>query len=89
MQNQPLAKDANGRSNFVIFGTAEDDEGGEHGGANLTDSILVLSVDQAKKDAYMISLPRDLWVTYADTCTVGNQGKLNAAYYCASVFWHL
>lgn len=84
VQNQPLKKDANGRSNFVIFGTAEDDDGGAHGGANLTDSILVLSVDQAKKDAYMISLPRDLWVTYAETCTVGNQGKLNAAYFCAS-----
>jgi polyisoprenyl-teichoic acid--peptidoglycan teichoic acid transferase len=84
VQSQPLKTDANGRSNFVIFGTAEDDEGGEHGGANLTDSIMVLSVNQTTKDAYMISLPRDLWVTYADTCTVGNQGKLNAAYYCAS-----
>lgn len=84
VQNQPLKKDANGRSNFVVFGTAEDDENGEHGGANLTDSIMVLSVDQVKKDAYMISLPRDLWVTYEETCTVGNQGKLNAAYFCAS-----
>lgn len=84
VQNQPLKKDANGRTNFVVFGTAEDDENGEHGGANLTDSIMVLSVDQVKKDAYMISLPRDLWVTYEETCTVGNQGKLNAVYFCAS-----
>ena len=84
VQNQPLKEDKNGRSNFVIFGTAEDDEGGEHGGANLTDSIMVLSINQKKKDAYMLSLPRDLWVKYAETCTVGNQGKLNAAYFCAS-----
>ena len=84
VQSQPLKEDANGRSNFVIFGTAEDDEGGEHGGANLTDSIMVISVDQDKKDAYMISLPRDLWVDYAETCTVGNQGKINAVYFCAS-----
>jgi LCP family protein required for cell wall assembly len=84
VQNQPLKTDANGRSNFVIFGTAEDDEGGNHGGANLTDSIMLLSVDQTNKNAYMISLPRDLWVEYADTCWVGNQGKLNAAYSCAS-----
>lgn len=76
VQNQPLKKDANGRSNFVVFGTAEDDENGEHGGANLTDSIMVLSVDQVKKDAYMISLPLDLWVTYEETCTVGNQASL-------------
>lgn len=84
VQNQPLKEDKNGRSNFLIFGTAEDSEGGNHGGANLTDSIMVLSVNQKKKDAYMLSLPRDLWVAYAETCTVGNQGKLNATYFCAS-----
>lgn len=84
VQNEPLKEDANGRSNFLVFGTAEDDEGGMHGGANLTDSVMVISVDQDKKDAYMISLPRDLWVQYQETCTVGNQGKLNAVYFCAS-----
>ncbi|MGH7217848.1 MAG: LCP family protein [Candidatus Microsaccharimonas sp.] len=88
VQNEPLKEDANGRSNFLVFGTAEDDEGGEHGGANLTDSIMVLSIDQDKKDAYMLSLPRDLWVEYAmpdgGACTVGYQGKLNAQYFCAS-----
>lgn len=84
VQAQALKEDANGRSNFVIFGTAEDDEGGEHGGANLTDSIMLLSVNQKTKDAYMVSLPRDLWVTYDETCTVGNQGKMNAVYFCAS-----
>jgi LCP family protein required for cell wall assembly len=45
---------------------------------------MLLSVDQVNKNAYMLSLPRDLWVTYQDTCWVGNQGKLNAAYSCAS-----
>lgn len=88
VQNQPLKKDENGRSNFLVFGTAEDDEGGKHGGANLTDSIMVVSVDQEKKDAYMLSLPRDLWVSYqmpaGEACTVGYQGKLNAQYFCAS-----
>lgn len=84
IQNQRLKEDENGRSNFVIFGTAEDDEGGEHGGPNLTDSIMVLSIDQDDKNAYMISLPRDMWVEYQETCTVGNQGKLNAVYFCGS-----
>lgn len=83
-QTQPLKKDENGRSNFVIFGTAEDSEGGMHGGANLTDSIMVASIDQDKKDAYLLSLPRDLWVEYEQQCTVGDFGKLNAAYFCAS-----
>lgn len=88
VQNQPLQEDENGRSNFLVFGTAEDDEGGNHGGANLTDSIMVVSIDQDKKDAYMLSLPRDLWVRYkmpqGGMCTVGVQGKLNAQYFCAS-----
>lgn len=84
VKNDPLKEDANGRSNFLIFGTAEDDEGGMHGGANLTDSIMVVSIDQDAHNAYMLSLPRDLWVAYQETCVVGNQGKLNAAYFCAS-----
>ena len=84
VQNEPLKEDANGRSNFLVFGTAEDSEGGTHSGGNLTDSIMVISVDQDKKDAYLISLPRDLWVRYQETCVVGNQGKLNAVYFCAS-----
>ncbi len=80
VQNEPLKEDENGRSNFLIFGT----EAEGHPGADLTDSIMVMSIDQDKKNAFMVSLPRDLWVEYEETCTVGNQGKLNAAYYCAS-----
>lgn len=84
VKNEPLKEDENGRSNFVIFGTAEDDEGGNHDGALLTDSIMVLSIDQDKKDIYMISIPRDLWVEYSEMCSVGFQGKINAAYFCGS-----
>lgn len=84
IQKQALKQDANGRSNFVIFGTAEDDEGGEHGGANLTDSIMVLSVNQEKKDAYMLSIPRDLWVKYGQACLSGYEGKINEVYSCYS-----
>jgi LCP family protein required for cell wall assembly len=80
MQKQPLKQDANGRSNFLIFGTEE--EG--HPGANLTDSIMVLSVNQETKDAFMISIPRDLWVDYGSACTSGYRGKVNAVYTCAS-----
>lgn len=84
IQNEPLQQDENGRTNFLVFGTAEDDEGGTHGGANLTDSIMVISIDQTKKDAYMISLPRDLWVEYQEQCWIGDQGKINGVYTCAS-----
>lgn len=83
-QKQALKEDANGRSNFLIFGTAEDDEGGEHGGANLTDSLMVMSVNQTTKDVFMISIPRDLWVEFGTACLSGYQGKANEIYSCYS-----
>lgn len=84
IQNQPLKKDANGRSNIVIFGTSEDDEGGNHPGAYLTDSIMVVSLSQDKKDAFMFSIPRDLWVKYGQACNAGYEGKINELYGCYS-----
>ena len=86
LNKKPLEKDEYGRTNILIFGTAEDDEG--HGGAMLTDSILILSVDQDRKIASTFSVPRDLWVNYSVTgekqlwCSVGYKGKINATYYC-------
>lgn len=76
-----LKKDIHGRSNILVFGTSEDEEG--HGGAMLTDSIIVLSVDQEKKNARMFSVPRDLWVEYGLNCSKGFAGKINAVYECA------
>lgn len=80
-QNTPLSKDSYGKTNILIFGTSEDDPG--HDGANLTDSIMILSIDQDKKTANMLSIPRDLWVQYDTKCTVGYAGKINATYECA------
>lgn len=85
-QSQPLKTDQNGRSNILIFGTNEDNiEGGvQHDGALLTDSIMVLSVDQKNYDAAMVSIPRDLWVDYGATCMNGYEGRINALYECYS-----
>lgn len=80
IQNQPLKEDANGRSNILIFGTSEDDPG--HEGGDLTDSIMVVSVDQDKKNAYMVSIPRDLYVDYGAVCPEGYRGKINSMYSC-------
>lgn len=84
VQRKPLKQDENGRSNFIIFGTAEDNEGGAHEGGNLTDSLMVLSVDQERKNAYMVSIPRDLWVDFGRACMSGYQGKINEVYSCGS-----
>lgn len=80
-QQQELKKDAHGRSNVLILGSTDDMPGRD--GADLTDSMMVLSVSQEKKDAYMFSIPRDLWVDYGRACFSGYSGKINAFYACA------
>ena len=81
--NTPLKKDSNGRTNILILGTSDDRHDASDNGGWLTDSIMILSIDQEKHDAYMVSVPRDLWVKYGISCDVGNQGKINAFYQCA------
>ena len=84
----PLKTDSQGRTNVLVFGTSQDDsahqdaEGG--GGLWLTDSIMLLSVDQKQHTTKMISIPRDLWVKIDEQCEVGYQMKINAVYECAA-----
>ena len=80
---EPLKTDANGRTNILAFGTSgydmEGSEGdGTHDGAQLTDSIMVISLNQETGDLAMLSLPRDLKVS--STCTA--TGKINEVYWC-------
>ena len=89
-QTKPLKMDVNGRTNVLVFGTSgsiEDQNkplSQQHEAANLTDTLMVLSVDQKKKDAYLVSLPRDLYIDYGAVCSEGNQGKINSMYDCYS-----
>ena len=78
-----LKTDANGRTNILAFGTSgynmDGDEGdGTHDGAQLTDSIMAISLNQDTGDIAMISLPRDLKAS--PTCTA--TGKINEVYWC-------
>ena len=82
-----LKKDENGRTNILVFGTSgynmEGDEGdGVHDGAQLTDSIMVISFDQATNDVAMVSLPRDLKAGVTCTAT----GKVNEVYWCNNMY---
>lgn len=79
-----LKTDEHGRSNILVFGTSEDDPAHADAGANLTDSIMIVSVDQEKKNAVMVSVPRDLWVKYGQACMSGYEGKINVVYECNS-----
>lgn len=80
VQHKKLKQDDGGRTNILIFGTSEDDPG--HEAAWLTDSIMVLSVNQETNDAYMVSIPRDLEVRYGQACLSGYAGKINGVYGC-------
>lgn len=82
VQNEPLKEDENGRSNFLIVGTSEDDPG--HQAGYLTDSIMILSIDQKNKNAYTFSIPRDLYVNYEMACMSGYKGKINVYFSCVN-----
>ena len=79
-----LKTDEYGRSNILVFGTSEDDPAHKDAGADLTDSIMIISVDQKAKNAVMISVPRDLWVKYGESCMSGYEGKINVVYECGA-----
>jgi len=69
-----MLNNENGRTNILILGMRGEND--PHGGT-LTDSIIILSIDQNTNKAAMISIPRDLRVTIP-----GYKGfvKLNAAH---------
>ena len=80
---EPLKTGSNGRTNILAFGTSGynmegDESNGKHDGAQLTDSIMVISLDQNTGDIAMLSLPRDLKAS--PTCTA--TGKINEVYWC-------
>ena len=63
-------KSHEGRTNILLLGIG----GGTHAGADLTDTILVISLDTKRKKMAMISVPRDLW---SDTL----KDKVNSSYH--------
>ncbi|MFZ5845535.1 MAG: LCP family protein, partial [Patescibacteria group bacterium] len=59
-----------GRTNVLVLGIA----GGTHEGADLTDTMMVLSLAKEPKKLVLISIPRDIW---SDTL----KDKINSAYH--------
>jgi len=56
---EELEKDDNGFVNILLVGHG----GGNHDGPDLTDSMIVASIDTEKKSVVMLSVPRDFWVS--------------------------
>ncbi len=63
-------KSQDGRTNILILGIG----GGTHAGADLTDTMMVLSSDAKSQTMAMISIPRDIW---SDTL----KDRINSAYH--------
>lgn len=69
-----LRGEDSGHVNILIAGYSADDPG--HNGASLTDSIMLASLNTDNHTAFLLSIPRDLWV---DIPGFG-QAKINEAY---------
>lgn len=76
LRNDPfegLKKTDAGRINILLLGRA-----GEHyPGKNLTDTIILLSIDAEKRKVALISLPRDLYITLPEERV---SAKVNSLY---------
>jgi len=67
-----LRGEGDGRVNILLLGKGGDG----HTAPDLTDTILVASLDPLNKKAALLSIPRDLWVSP----DVGGSMKINAVY---------
>jgi polyisoprenyl-teichoic acid--peptidoglycan teichoic acid transferase len=66
-----LKGEGDGRVNIMLLG-----RGGEgHAGADLTDTILLASIDPVNHKTVLVSIPRDFWVT-----TPNGSSKINAVF---------
>lgn len=70
-----LKGEGDGRVNILLLGIG----GPGHDGPDLTDTIVIFSVDPVNDTATMLSVPRDLWVKQPINY-FGSEQKINAAY---------
>lgn len=68
-KNIELKKTPENKINILLLGTG----GAHHDGPNLSDTIILASIDPAKDTVTLISVPRDLW-------DPSLQAKINTAY---------
>jgi len=67
--SSPLDEDEYGHTNFLLLGIG----GGDHDGGDLTDSIIIASLDEYSNLVPMLSIPRDLYVEYNEAGTYGDR----------------
>lgn len=67
-----LKGEGDGRVNVLLLGKG----GAGHDGPDLTDTLLIASIDPVAKETALLSIPRDLWVK----SSAGGTSKINAVY---------
>lgn len=72
--SQNKIKSDQGRVNILILGKA----GGNYAGADLTDTMILVSISLIKPSVVFISIPRDIWISEI-------RAKINSAYYYGGV----
>jgi LCP family protein required for cell wall assembly len=70
-----LKGEGDGRVNVLLLGVG----GAQHNGGDLTDTVMIASIDPVNNQAALISIPRDLWTKMPNNY-ISNYQKLNAAY---------
>lgn len=78
--DKALKADKYGNTNVLLLGTSESDP--DHPGAQLTDAMMIMSINKAAHTAFLLSIPRDLWVKGNEVCDAGYAYKINAVYEC-------
>lgn len=68
-----LQTDANGYTNYLLLGKGDDD----HDGVDLTDTIMIASVDPKTESVVLLSIPRDLYVLQSEKM---GKGRINELY---------
>lgn len=66
-------EEGNRRVNIVLLGIGD----GNHPGEDLTDTIMVVSIDPKNNDVAMLSVPRDLYINVKE---FGGNYKINSVY---------
>ena len=67
---EDILRATSGRTNFLILGMG----GASHEAADLTDTIMFVSLNPLTRDTVLLSIPRDLWVASL-------RAKINTAYH--------
>ncbi len=68
-----LSGEGDGRVNVLLIGKGGDN----HPGGQLTDTLLIASIDPVNKKAAVVSIPRDFWMKVAGT---SSYQKVNSVY---------